>query len=81
MSGTSALRDAFNLITVPHGLRCTGALMNWVTHKGKVTHRQLTFNCVCATDNTKHQFISDPLPPGVDALSMVPVAANKAIEA
>lgn len=80
------LRNAFNEVSVPAGVRCTSNLLLYGDAEGlhgggKRDHQILVFNCVRSTDNTTHQYISDPLPPGASLIAAAQALANKAIGA
>jgi hypothetical protein len=78
---TVDLRDAFNIVSLPKGIRCTGALLMYCdaqgTPTGKRDHQQLVFNCVNGNDNTTKQFTSDPLPPGTNVNAATAALASK----
>jgi hypothetical protein len=80
---TAALRDTFNLVSEPKGIRCTGALLIYCDAKGESdglrTHQRLVFNCVHAAGNATRQYTSDPLPPGSNATAAAQAMAQKAI--
>jgi hypothetical protein len=81
----AAIRDAFNVISLAKGLRCTSALLNYCDAKGTSTgkrdHQQLVFNCVRSADNTTPQYTSDVLPGGTNAIAAAQAVAQKAIGA
>jgi hypothetical protein len=82
---TVDLRDAFNGISLPKGIRCTGAMLLYCdaqgTSTGKRDHQQLVFNCVNGKDNTSNQFASDPLPPGTNVNAAAAELAKKVTSA
>lgn len=78
------LTSTFNAIALEKGTRCTGALLLYCDAKGvhgagKRDHQQLVFNCVRSSDNTTHQFTSDPVPPGGSIIAAAADVARKAI--
>lgn len=79
------VRDAFNAITLPHGIRCTGALLNYCDKQGNPDgprdHQQLVFNCVKSSDNTAAQYTSAILPPGTNMTMAAAAVANGIINA
>jgi hypothetical protein len=79
----SDIRDAFNIISVPKGIRCTSALLNYCDKDGKSdgprNHQQLVFDCVNVNDNTGHRYTSAVLPPGAGVLQAAQDVALKAI--
>jgi hypothetical protein len=64
----SALRDAFNGITLPVGMRCTGCRMRYVDADGvSNVHRNfqiLEFDVVRSGDNLQKTLFSKPIPGG-----------------
>lgn len=81
----SDIRDAFNTISLPKGIRCTDALLTYCDKAGKPDgprdHQQLVFTCVNSNDNTAHRYTSALLPPGASVLQAAQDMANKAIGA
>jgi hypothetical protein len=78
---TADLRDAFNAVSLPKGIRCTGARLMYCDAAGKSdgirNHQQLAFDCVNGNDNTVHEFTSDPLPPGTNVNAAAAQLASK----
>ena len=79
----SDLRDAFNAVSLPAGVRCTGAFLLYCdpagTPHGKRSHQKLVFNCVRSADNTAHQFTTDALHPGTNVNAEAATFARKII--
>jgi hypothetical protein len=79
--GTADLRDAFNSVSIPKGIRCNGARLMYCDPTGKSdglrNHQQLAFDCVNVIDNTLHEFTTDPLPPGTNVNAAAAQLASK----
>lgn len=79
---TSALRDAFNAISLP-AVRCTAARLTYSDKTGSDTgprnHQRVAFDTVRPSDNTTATYQSDPLPPGSSVLAAAQALARKAI--
>jgi hypothetical protein len=79
---TIDLRDAFNGVSLPKGIRCTGAMLLYCDASGdqsadKRDHQRLVFQCVDANDNATKQFATDPLPPGTNVNAAAAAFAGK----
>jgi hypothetical protein len=79
----SDLRDAFNMISLPGGVRCTAARLTYCDADGSPTgmrnHQRIAFDTVKAADNSIATYQSDPLPPGSSVLTATQTIARKAI--
>jgi hypothetical protein len=61
---TSELRDSFNQVSEPFGIRCVAVRMSYCDHEGgakKRDHQKLEFDIVSATDNSARTLMSVPL--------------------
>jgi hypothetical protein len=81
----SDLRDAFNAISQPGGIRCVRATLIYCdatgSEVGPRNHQRVTFETVKGADNSLATYQSDPLPPGSSILTATQALARKAIGA
>lgn len=81
--GASDLRDSFNAISLPSGVRCIAVRLTYCdangTAQGPRTYQIVSFDLVKAADNSKQTVTSDPIPPGANLLQAVQALAQKAI--
>jgi len=78
---TAALRDAFNAVSEPAGIRCSMVRLNWCDAKGGVAglrdHVTLTFELA----DGAHAWTvgTDPIPPAADLTSAARQMAQQTI--
>lgn len=65
---SSDLRDAFNAVSLPQGVRCIAVRLTYCDAQGNPdgprNHQRIAFDLVKGADNSKQTVATDPIPPG-----------------